>query len=403
MLGALWLLLTVWSSGRGERRARRMAWFGWGAVTVGALAELALQGPDVAGTGPSRAFDASLLDATLHTGYGQLHSARLVLLGILAVVMAAALRPVRRRRWHLATFPLLVAVAVTFTLSGHPATTNPAWLSEAADVLHLCSMALWVGGLVLVVSALLPRRDPDELRTMLPAFSRVAFVSVVTIAVTGSYAAWRGIGVVRAIFTTEYGLLVLAKIALFLGLIALGDVSRRVIQRRIHRLPVAHAMTDTALEERPPVAPAEVLVERMRRSVLVEIALAALVLAATAVLVDQPRGREALAAQDREPVSATAQLGAGRTVTVTVAPGQHGVVTAEVALSPGPQPAQVTATASQPSRQLGPIPLKLSPDGKNLYTASGIDLPVPGRWVITLVVTRSQFDAVTTDVAVDLH
>ncbi len=99
-------------------------------------------------------------------------------------------------------------------------------------MLHILAMAAWLGGLVLLVAAVLPRREPDELRAVLPVFSRVAFGSVVVLAVTGTYAAWRGVGTVHAIFTTTYGWLVVLKIALFLGLLALGNVSRVAIQRR---------------------------------------------------------------------------------------------------------------------------------------------------------------------------
>ncbi|MGI8761956.1 MAG: copper resistance CopC/CopD family protein [Jatrophihabitantaceae bacterium] len=399
LLGGLWLLLTVWPQGRDERRARALVWAGWSGAALGALAELLLQGPDAAGSGPSGVLRWSLLDATLHTSYGRFHCARLVLLGVLALLLGSAVQGAERRRarWEDAAWPLLVGVAFTFSATGHPATTSPVWLSEAADVLHLCAMAAWVGGLALLLGALLPRREPAELRSVLPVFSRVAFVAVATIAVTGTYAAWRGIGSLRAIFTTEYGLLVSLKVLLFLGLLALGNVSRQAVQRRLLRLPVAYAMTDTVLAE-PPAASVTLHTERMRRSVLVEVVLAALVLAATAVLVDKPRGREALAARARQPVMATANLQAGRTVTVGVSPGEHGDVALTVALSPGSEPTHVAATATQPVAQLGPIPITLTPDGADLYTASGVPLPVAGSWVLTLVVTYSRFDAVSTDV-----
>ena len=64
--------------------------------------------------------------------------------------------------------------------------------------------------------------------------------------------------------------------------------------------------------------------ERLRRSVYVEVLVALVVLGLTAVLVAEPRGKEALAAQDREPVSASAPLGGGASVTVTSDPGTHG-------------------------------------------------------------------------------
>lgn len=389
LLGGVWLLLTVWPTGRGDSHARRLLWTGWGATVLGALGELVLQGPYAAGRGPSAVGHWSLLDDTLHADYGQYHCARLLLLGAIAVLLGSVLQPRRRTRFQDAMWPLVVGVAVTFSMIGHANTTNPRWLSITADVVHLCAMAVWVGGLAMLVFAVLPRREPAELRAVLPAFSRTAFVAVIAIAVTGTYAAWRGIGAWRAVLGTNYGLLVCAKVLLFLGLIALGQLSRRAIQRRTG-LVDGGALNETTHE-------------RMRRSVLAEVALAVLVLVATAVLVDQPRGTEALAASDREPVTASASLGGGRSVTVTADPGEHGPVSLSVELSPGTRPKQITATALQADKQIGPIPIGLEPNGTDLYGASDVNLPVKGTWVITLVVTTSAFDAVTTDVKIDLH
>jgi copper transport protein len=409
LLGGFWLVLTVWPEGRDERRARAIIWTGWAAATVGAAAELLMQGPYASGEGPSALGNGSLLDATLHTSYGEFHCARLVLLGALALLLGGALQGVQRgrSRYEDAVWPLAISVVYTFSAVGHASTTNPAWLSIAADVVHLTAMATWVGGLAMLVGALLPRREPAELRDVLPVFSRLAFASVVALAVTGTYAAWRGIGALHAILHTNYGLLVGAKVLLFVGLVSVGNLSRRVIQRRFAGRPrVAYAMTDAMLAEpSPPAAlpPDEVDVERVRRGVVVEIALAALVLTATSVLVAQPRGREALAVSERQPVSATASLGGGRTVTVTVDPGTHGTVSADVALSPGAQPQSVTATAGLQAKELGPIPVKLAANGHDLYSASGLDLPAAGTWTFTLVVTTSKFDAVTTDVKIYLY
>jgi copper transport protein len=394
LLGGSWVLLSVWPAGRDDRRARRIVWTGWGAAVVGGVLELVLQGPYAAGLGLSKVADWPLLDATLHSDYGQWHSGRLLILGALAVLLGRALQPDRSRYEEIAA-PLGLALAFSFAATGHAQTTNPNWLSLLADTLHLAARATWVGGLVILVAAVLPRRDPDELDEVLPVFSTVAFTAVVVMAATGTYAAWRGVGSLRALVHTEYGLLVLAKVLLFIGLLAIGNVSRRVVQRK---LVVAFAMTDDVEPEPDQRA------ERLRRSVLVEIVLAVVVLAATAVLVGQPRGAEALAAQDREPVTASADLGGGRTATVTLDPGEHGPLNIEVTVAgTGAAPKSVTGTASLPARQLGPIPLNLVRESGGLYTSGGVDLPVSGDWVVDLVVTSSTFDAVTADLRLHLN
>lgn len=410
LLGGSWLLLTVWPQGRDDRRARRIVWTGLGGAAVGAAAELLLQGPYTAGRGLSRVADWSLLDGTLHTRYGQYHCARLLLLGLGALLLAVALE--RLERWRAAErFAVLLGggLALTFSAVGHAATTAPDPLSITADLLHVSAMATWAGGLVVLGVAVLPRREPAELREVLPVFSRVAFAAVTVLAVTGSYAAWRGVGTVHAVFSTTYGRLVVVKVALFVGVLLLGNLSRRAVQRRFVRLPVAYAISDATLDD-PPSAPDEseepaepLEAERMRRAVLVELALAVAVLVVTAVLVAQPRGKEAVAIAQQRPVSAVAPLGGGRTATVTIEPGRHGLVSATVELSPGPRATAVTASAALPGRQLGPIPLPLTANGADLYGAGGIDLPAAGSWVISIVVTTSEFDAVATTATVHLH
>jgi copper transport protein len=169
-------------------------------------------------------------------------------------------------------------------------------------------------------------------------------------------------------------------VVLLLGIVAVANLARRTVQRRWAKGT-----------------------EPVRRSVIVELGLALCVFAATAVLVSEPRGREALAAAHAKARSGSAQLGNGRSVTVTVDPGVHGTVTTTVELSDGPKPVSVTGAASLSSKQLGPIPLGLTANGTNIYGASGVTLPSAGRWDFQLVVTTSTFDATTVDVFVRLY
>ena len=379
LLGGAWVLLTVWPAGRGEPRARRAVWTGWALALVGAAGELLLQGPYTAGLGLSHVFDGSLLDGTLHTDYGQYHSVRLVLLGAIAVLLSILLQRGRSRIDDLVLL-LGVGISITFAAVGHAATTNPDWLSISADVLHITSMAAWIGGIAMVFLAVLPRADADDRDRVLGTVSRTAFTAVIVMALTGSYAAWRGVGTVHAIFSTTYGALVVVKVSLFIGLVLLGNLARRALRSR-----------------------AGTRHEKLRRGIAVELVIALGVLAATGVLVAEPRGKEALAVAHAKARSGSAAVSASREVTVTVDPGVHGTVTVSVALSQGTKPLSVTGTASLPSKSIGPIPLGLTAEGTNLYGASGVVLPAAGRWVFALVVTTSEFNAVTTAVTIHLY
>jgi copper transport protein len=398
LLGGSWLILLLWPAGRDDRRARGIVWTGWAGATLGGALELLLQGPYSAGSGLAKTADWTYLDGTLHTTYGQLHCLRLLLLGVLAFGFAKSFQPdARPARWELALGAVGIGVAYTFSAGGHGATTSPTWISIPDDMLHICAMATWIGGLVMLVGAVLPRREPDELRDVLPTFSRVAFAAVVLLAASGTYSALRGIGTVDAIFTTTYGWLVVGKVLLLCAILTVANVSRRLV----HRRTVAYAMTDAVLVEEPQIADDPVATERLRRAVLVEALIGLVVLGFTSVLVAQPRGKEALVASYREPVSATAPLGDGRSLTVTADPGVHGPVTFTVQLSGGTAKS-ITATATEKARQLGPLPIKLSRERAGLYGGSAT-LPVAGSWEIDLAVVTSTFDSTTTDTTITLH
>jgi copper transport protein len=399
LLAGAWLVLTVWPAGRDDRPARRTIWLGWGAAVVGGLLELLMQGPYSSGAGVGRLFSGTLIDDTLHSEYGQLHSLRLVLLGVVAVLLARSLQPdARPARWEwLGGGALFLGVVWTFSRSGHAATTSPAWFSVVDDMLHVLAMATWLGGLVLLLRGVLPRREPAELRAVLPVFSRVALVAIGVLVASGTYSALRGVGTVGALFHTSYGLLVVLKVVLLLGIVAVAAGARRIVQRRT----VAYAMTSAAALADEDVEE-DVQVERLRRSVFVEALAAFVVLALTGLLVAEPRGKEALAASYRKPVSVSTALGGGRTAEVTADPGVHGPVNVTVAVSGGAAPKTITATATQHGKQIGPLPIKLTREGSGVYDGS-VSLPVAGAWEIDLVVTTSEFDATTADVTVHIH
>jgi copper transport protein len=402
LLGGAWLLLTVWAEGRDDRRARALAWGGWATTTVAALAELLVQGPYVAGEGLGQLASWPLLNATLHTTYGTAHSIRLLLLGALGLVLGAQLRDPRRSRLAEVAGALGVGIILTYAASGHAESEDPRWLTMTSYAAHLTAMAAWLGGLAYLLVALLPRGEPGELRRVLPVFSRTAMCCVAALAVSGTYQAWLGVGTLDALTSTRYGQLVLVKAGLFLCILVVANVSRVVVQRRYIRT-VAYAMTDAPVDVlAPPADAVPPPVARMRRSVFAELAIGVVVLAVTSVLVAEPPGKAALAADRASARSAQVALGGGRTATVTLDPGRHGPVTVTVVLSPGPKPRELGATAALPEKQLGPIPIPLRPSGGE-YSASGVVLPYAGRWTITLTVRMSEFDSVVADTKIRLY
>ena len=156
------------------------------------MAGTLLHGAAGAGTGPGTVPRPELIGATLASTYGRLHVVRLVLMILTGVLLVETLRPgdddprtVRR----LIAGGLFLLLAFTFSGSGHAEFADPAWLAVGSDLAHLIAMSLWIGGMLLVVVAVLPRREPTELARVLPTFSRVAFGCVLVIVITGTYRA----------------------------------------------------------------------------------------------------------------------------------------------------------------------------------------------------------------------
>lgn len=378
VVGGSWLIFTLWPAGRERPMVRRLIWVGWTVAVLGAVGEFALQGPYAAGSGLGSALHGQLLDATLHVNSGQLLSVRLVLLGVLGFVLSALFNAGRRLSWAPEAAAMLgVGVIVTFAASGHSQSANPRWLAVLIDALHLSAMVVWLGGLVILLVAAVARReaedraDLDELAAGLPVFSRIAMACVVVLAVTGTIQAWREIGALDAITSTRYGQLVLVKVVLFLALVGLGYLARRIV-----------------------LSPSRALA-RLRRGLLTEVVVGAVVLAVTGVLIAQPPGKVALAAERGKPRSTAVAVTATSNAVVEVDPGVHGSVQFTIQLTGGIKPTAISATASLPAKQLGPIAMKLQASGPDSYSASGVLLPSAGQWQVNLVVQTSQFDSTT--------
>jgi putative copper export protein len=112
------------------------------------------------------------------------------------------------------------------------------------------------------------------LAPMVERFSRVAFWSVMILAATGVTNALLHLGPLGNLISTDYGRTLMARLCAFGGIISLGAINHFVMRQRLWAgLRAGEPVKEQAL---------------LRRSVAIEVALAALVLGATAVLVGLP-------------------------------------------------------------------------------------------------------------------
>jgi copper transport protein len=134
-----------------------------------------------------------------------------------------------------------------------------------------------------------------------------------------------------------------------------------------------------------------------RRSVLVELALAAVVLALTAVLV----GLQPASVAAAQPVDVTLPLqtssGSSGSVEVSVVPASPGANSLHLYLFDRAgqltQPAGITVSLRDQAAGIGPLAVPLQPAGPGHYVADAMDIPGTGSWTLTVEVRTDAFTA----------
>lgn len=279
LIGAVMFVICCWPAAASRPGTLRLAMGAWGALAAATLAAILLQGVYGADQGISHLFWPDVLHATLHSRYGQALGVRLLLVVLALFVFSVTLGslPHASRRGRIAAgtvwATLTVALAGTWAVADHAGTGIQVPLALPSDIVHLSAVAVWIGGLVtLVTIALRGARPADgggraqrrryqsataEAARAVSRFSPIALGCVIAIVLSGTYQAWRGVGSISALIGTTYGRLLLAKIAGMCALIVLGNLARVRVQRL--RAPVAAILAGQAAERRTvPAEPARV-------------------------------------------------------------------------------------------------------------------------------------------------
>ncbi|MDK3256343.1 copper resistance CopC/CopD family protein [Blastococcus capsensis] len=411
-LGVPAFLLLCWPAGWAVARLRRLAAAGAAAIAAGGLLMFLLQGPYAAGSGLGALAAPDLLATTASSTYGRTLLARVVL----ALLLLAALRFAPRRAAVIAGAVLALGLIATTAAVGHPVAGAMPVLAVVVTSVHVAAMALWLGGLVTLLAGLLrPGVAAGDLARALPRFSRLAFGSVAALVLTGVVQTVREVGTPAALFTTTYGWVLVAKVALVLLVLGAAGVARVWVQqhlggprpRRGGRRVTAHAFSaeaeslEVAAQARA-AAQADAAVEDVvpfRRSVLLEGTVVAVVLLLSAVLAGTPPARSAVA----DPVDATLALegaaGTDGTVQLSVVPAQAGPNTLHVYLFDEndrlTQPQAIRVTLTEPQQQIGPLEVDLEPAGPGHYIGDGMSIPTAGTWTLAVTVRLDEFTATT--------
>jgi copper transport protein len=148
-----------------------------------------------------------------------------LLIAIVAMTLAGtALLKVSGRTKRLLSAAAILGVGVALAASGHASTAPPQWLTRPMVFLHGVAVAFWIGGLAPL--AALAMRPAASLLVIVNRFSRVAVPVVAGLALTGLALAAVQLVSIRALVTTNYGVILSIKLVLVTGLLGLAALNR---------------------------------------------------------------------------------------------------------------------------------------------------------------------------------
>ena len=238
----------------------------WSALGF-ALAELA-----------SVSVQCAVLMGTLDISPGNALSADSAIAGLVLIIAGLAIAGIARARIGAPAAGRGTAIALGFlavlVLVAQAATSHAiARLDDRAplaiaDILHMAGAAVWIGGIPYFVLALSGNGDGVTWRRIGKRFSQMSMASVAVLFAAGLVMAVVYVGSFDAIYGTAYGVMVATKGSLLFGLLLLGAMNYRLVERL----------------RRDPATP----ILRLRRFAEVEIGIGLTVLFAAASLTSQP-------------------------------------------------------------------------------------------------------------------
>jgi copper transport protein len=314
---------------------------------------------------------------------------------------------------------------VTVSLTGHAVSGDHVPLAFVADVVHLSGVSVWLGGLaVLVFAVLWPSRaggdegdadtdarpgtgTMDGREAVVGRFSQVAFGAVVAIVVSGTVQGWRQVGGYDALFETTYGRLLVLKVALFGGMLVAAAVSRSWVRQRASARSAALALSAGPGAAAASPDSGRARLSLLRQSVGAEVGLAVAVLAVTSLLVNAVPGESAEAGGGGDGGGGpfTTQVTEDDIVlTLDVDPAEVGPVAVHIFLNEPDGapvlPEEVRVDLTLPEEDLGPITVSLVDFGQGHYSAESAEIPFAGDWELELTVRTSDIDQTIFDVVV---
>lgn len=200
-------------------KLRRIAIVAMGICLVATMARILAQAGRLMDDGIAGMLDPEIIAISLEGPLGTSSIVRLVGLAMLVVGVVAPL--VRSG----ATLVGSVLVALSFALIGH-ATKEPQWLMGGLITLHLLAVSYWFGVLFPLHMLSHPGRDLGMAARMSERFGRQANVLVPLLSIAGGLFAYLLLGDLFRLFTTNYGLVLLAKLGLVIIILSFAAMNK---------------------------------------------------------------------------------------------------------------------------------------------------------------------------------
>jgi putative copper export protein len=231
LAGTLTFWSVVWPDGRSNRRLVMLALGGTTAMIIGTLA----------GPGIQLIFGGRLLGDIVTPLGGAAQLARIAALVaamfFLPDIISGAVVGWRR----VLALSLVVVIAASMVAQSNAIGGHWEVAKIAATGLHVLATSAWLGGLLALATVLIPGEKVQELDQLIPRFSRVALLSVVTLIVTGIVHALTVAGGVYELATSRYGLVLLIKVSIFGLMLLMGNEGRKYAARAAFRLQHQHS------------------------------------------------------------------------------------------------------------------------------------------------------------------
>ncbi|MFF4738470.1 copper resistance D family protein [Streptomyces sp. NPDC001262] len=200
---------------------------------------------------------------------GTIYLVQNIVLVLASAALIALFSPGARRHLNalaLTALPLSAAVSLVAAVPATAPANADRVLDLVFDQVHIVSGTVWTGGLVLLVALAGVRRRLGGNAGLLWAdiwrrFGFVALVCVGAVLTSGLWISWKHVGGIGQLWTTTYGLFLLVKTLLVLGMVAAGGVNQFWLMPRIaqaRRADATASLLHLTLRHFPKVVWAEV-------------------------------------------------------------------------------------------------------------------------------------------------